>query len=71
MPAPADPLLSAVIQPIVQLGGVALDVQYAAWCRAPSALSDQCHGAAIGAARFVHTAGHRAGGSSTSLDVRV
>jgi uncharacterized protein (TIGR03437 family) len=29
MPAPSDPLPSAVIQPIIQLGGVALDVQYA------------------------------------------
>jgi uncharacterized protein (TIGR03437 family) len=28
-PAPSDPLPSAVIQPVVQLGGVTLDVQYA------------------------------------------
>ena len=29
MPAPSDPLPSAIIQPTLTLGGVALDVQYA------------------------------------------
>ena len=72
MPAPADPLLSAVIQPIVQLGGVALDVQYAGLVPGAVGLyqinATVPRSAPLGLSIPLVIA---QGGSSTSLDVRV
>jgi uncharacterized protein (TIGR03437 family) len=72
MPAPADPLPSAVIQPIIQLGGVALDIQYAGLV--PGSVGLYQINAAVprsvplGLSIPLVIA---QGGSSTSLDVRV
>jgi uncharacterized protein (TIGR03437 family) len=72
MPAPADPLPSAIIQPNIQLGGVALDVQYAGLV--PGSVGLYQINAAVprsvplGLSIPLVIA---QGGSSTSLDVRV
>ena len=72
MPAPSDPLPSAVIQPSVTLGGVALDVQYAGLV--PGSVGLYQINAAVpqsvplGLSMPLVIA---QGGSSTSLDVRV
>ena len=72
MPAPADPLPSAVIQPLIQLGGVSLDIQYAGLV--PGSVGLYQINAAVprsvplGLSIPLVIA---QGGSSTSLDVRV
>jgi len=72
MPAPSDPLPSAVIQPTVMLGGVALDVQYAGLVPGAVGLyqinATVPRSAPLGLSIPLVIA---QGGSSTSLDVRV
>jgi len=72
MPAPSDPLPSAVIQPIIQLGGVALDVQYAGLVPGAVGLYQinvtVPRSVPLGLSIPLVIA---QGGSSTSLDVRV
>ena len=72
MPAPSDPLPSAVIQPTVMLGGVALDVQYAGLV--PGAVGLYQINAAVPRSAPLGLSIPLViaqGGSSTSLDVRV
>jgi uncharacterized protein (TIGR03437 family) len=72
MPAPSDPLPSAVIQPTVMLGGVALDVQYAGLVPGAVGLyqinATVPRSVPLGLSIPLVIA---QGGSSTSLDVRV
>jgi uncharacterized protein (TIGR03437 family) len=72
MPSPSDPLPSAVIQPSVTLGGVALDIQYAGLVPGSVGLYQINAGvpksAPLGLTMPLVIA---QGGSSTSLDVRV
>ena len=72
MPAPTDPLPSAVIQPSLQLGGVALDVQYAGLVPGSVGLyqinATVPRSVPLGLSIPLVIA---QGGSSTTLDVRV
>ena len=72
MPSPSDPLPSAVIQPNIQLGGVALDVQYAGLVPGSVGLyqinASVPRSVPLGLSIPLVIA---QGGSSTSLDVRV
>jgi uncharacterized protein (TIGR03437 family) len=72
MPAPSDPLPSAVIQPSLQLGGVALDVQYAGLVPGSVGLyqinATVPRSVPLGLSIPLVIA---QGGSSTTLDVRV
>jgi uncharacterized protein (TIGR03437 family) len=72
MPAPADPLPNAIIQPSIQLGGVALDIQYAGLVPGSVGL----YQINVAVPKSVPTGLSvplviAQGGSSTSLDVRV
>jgi uncharacterized protein (TIGR03437 family) len=72
MPSPSDPLPSAVIQPNIQLGGVALDVQYAGLVPGSVGLyqinASVPRSVPLGLSIPLVIA---QGGSSTSLDLRV
>jgi len=72
MPSPSDPLPSAVIQPSLQLGGVALDVQYAGLVPGSVGLyqinATVPRSVPLGLSIPLVIA---QGGSSTTLDVRV
>ena len=72
MPSPSDPLPSAVIQPTVTIGGVALDIQYAGLVPGSVGLYQINAGvpksAPLGLTMPLVIS---QGGSSTSLDVRV
>ncbi len=72
MPSPSDPLPSAVIQPSVTLGGVALDIQYAGLVPGSVGLY-QINAAVPKSAPLGLTMPLviAQGGNSTSLDVRV